>query len=175
MDSPPDGHISPALMDQLLQSRRWLQRAASQRLRHPHGAEDAVSETLLAAMEKPPPFDDPQRVRAWLFGILRHKVVDQLRQAGRTVSDDDAQTSDTAAAPHANPADHACDKQFVVALDRALRTLPAAQARAFVLHDALGHAPPDVCADLGVTRGHLCVLLHRARRRLQVHLAAHRH
>jgi DNA-directed RNA polymerase specialized sigma24 family protein len=49
-------------------------------LRNADWADDAVCETLLAALQKKPDLAEPGRVRAGLFGILRHNVVDQLRQ-----------------------------------------------------------------------------------------------
>ena len=48
-------------------------------------AEDATQETLLAALEGIDRFRGEASVKTWLFAILRHKVVDVLRQRGRYV------------------------------------------------------------------------------------------
>ena len=71
---------STSIHTELTEMRPALLRTARRRLRNPDWAEDAVSETVLAALQKRPDFSAPARMRAWLFGILRHKVVDQLRQ-----------------------------------------------------------------------------------------------
>lgn len=170
----PTPRPSPALNTQLVHARAWLRRAARLRLRHPDWADEAVAETLLAALERPPAFDDPPRVRAWLFGILRHKVVDQLRQRGHELMLQGEPPPAEEQAVHADPAERAADRQFILALEGALSTLPALQARAFLLREASGLATDEICAELGVTPGHLWVLLHRGRRRLQAELMSHR-
>lgn len=164
--------------------RRGLLRAARARLRNPSWAEDAVSETLLAALERRPDTDDPSRLRAWLHVVLHHKVVDQIRlHVGdeRIVMVGDLHDlellQDPAGDPtpaHDDPARHAAGSQFVRALERALRDLPPRQARAFVLKECEGASTGEVCAELGMTSGCLGVTLHRARQALCHGLAAHR-
>jgi signal transduction histidine kinase len=65
-----------------------LSRYARSTVRNEAMAEDAVSETLLAALEAPPDFDSPTRTSAWLFGVLKHKLVEQqlLRQLATRVA-----------------------------------------------------------------------------------------
>lgn len=163
------------LAHHLISSRTWLQRAARLRLRHVEWAEDAVSETLLAALERPPAFDDPTRIRAWLFGVLRHKVVDQLRQHMRDdgAAAEQALAQAEAPAPQADPAQRASGAQFVAALAQALDELPPRQARAFVMSEAWGSSTAEISHELGITHGHVWVLLHRARVRLRRGLQAH--
>lgn len=163
---------------ELLKARALLQRTARARLRNPDWADDAVAETLLAALEAPPPFAEPARLRAWLFGVLRHKVVDQLRlNLGAAESDGedpppDARASD---APWgADPQRALGNRQFLHSLGHELARLPAQQARAFVMCHALGHSTEEACAELGLSPGALWVTLHRARQRLQQGLLAHR-
>lgn len=159
----------------LLEARDALYRAARSRLRHTDWAEEAVAETLLAALERRPAFDDPGRVRAWLFGILRHKVVDQLRLHVRADTDSgelaELALAD-APATRSDPAQHACASQFIADLALALDKLPRPQSRAFVLREG-GCSTDEICDELGVTPGHLWVLLHRARVRLRQDLRAH--
>lgn len=161
----------------LIDARDGLLRAARSRLRHADWAEEAVAETLLAALERRPAFDDPGRVRAWLHGILRHKVVDQLRLNVRPDTDGGELAEQALAATPAarsDPAQHACAAQFRVDLMRALDRLPLPQSRAFVLREGDDCSAEEICVRLGVTRGHLWVLLHRARVRLRQDLIAHR-
>jgi RNA polymerase sigma-70 factor (ECF subfamily) len=72
--------------------RPQLLRFARTQLRNDAWAEDAVSDTLLAALEKPQSFSGQSQLKTWLVGILKHKVVDQLRRHTREatlMSDDD--------------------------------------------------------------------------------------
>jgi RNA polymerase sigma-70 factor (ECF subfamily) len=157
-----------------------LLRVAKRRLRNAAWAEDAVSEALVCVMQHPPGIDDPSRLRAWLFGVLRHKVVDQLRLHLGSLSLDDCATPESLSTPGAvqgpaaDTAQAAGDAQFIAALGACLQQLPVAQARAVVLRDALGHDSQHICRELDVKPGHLWVLLHRGRSRLRQQLAAHR-
>ncbi len=158
--------------EQLVQARAALMRSAQARLRNRDWAADAVSETLLAAWEARPAFDDADRLRAWLHGVLRHKVVDQFRrQLGEAPP---AGPLPEAAATEGDPERRLAGWQGVRALEQALAGLPAQQARAFWLREALGWTTDEVCAALGVNAGHAFVLLHRARRGLQQRLQPHR-
>ena len=60
--------------------RPQLLRYARTQLRNDAWAEDAVSDTLLAALEKPEAFAGRSQLKTWLVGMLKHKVVDQLRR-----------------------------------------------------------------------------------------------
>jgi len=167
---------------QLTQMRWALLRTARSRLRNPDWAEDAVSETLLAALQKRPDFVAPARLRAWLFGILRHKVVDQLRQhLGDDVAvpladgaeDDVAEISDPCL--RADPMHRVADRQFIAALNGELASLPPMHADAFVLRECLGNGTAEICDELDITAGNLWVVLHRTRHRLRQSLSDHHH
>ena len=69
--------------DQVAAIRPMLVRTARRRLRNDAWAEDAVSETLVAALEKPSAFAGRAAVQSWLVGILKHKTVDQIRRHTR--------------------------------------------------------------------------------------------
>jgi len=57
-------------------------------LRNDAWAEDAVSDTVLAALAKPQSFAQRSQLKTWLVGILKHKIVDALRHHGREVITD---------------------------------------------------------------------------------------
>src|SRR5438093_12968628 len=61
----------------------YLFRYAIFRLRDAAAAEDAVQETLLAAMQARERFDGRSSERTWLVGILKHKIIDHYRKVGR--------------------------------------------------------------------------------------------
>lgn len=161
----------------LVAERGWLARTARAQLLNAAWAEDAVSETVLAALERRPDFDDPQRLRAWLFGVLRHKMVDQLRhhRDSRTEGPDapDSLAEALHADAEAEPLQQALRAQFVVDLAQVLERLPPVQSRAFVLREAWGQGTAEICAELGITPNHLGVMLFRARATLQRQLRAH--
>src|SRR3569623_1459170 len=80
----------------LAQHRTYLLRYARLQLRNDAWAEDAVSETLRAALTKPQSFGNRSQLKTWLVGILKHKVIDILRQRQREVhlADDDGDGSE---------------------------------------------------------------------------------
>ena len=57
----------------------YLYRFALAKLRDPHQAEDAVQETMLAAI-KNNSFEGESSARTWLTGILKHKIIDLQRK-----------------------------------------------------------------------------------------------
>ena len=173
-----------SLRTHLALARPELLRTARRSLRNPAWAEDAVSETLLAALQKPPGFTDPPRVRSWLHGVLRNKLADQLRQhlgaTGGTASldaDGDAADQDIDAlhdcSPCSDPVRQLADRQVMGALDAQLARLPEAQAKAFVMRECRGIDTDDICQAMALSPGNLSVMLHRARNRLRQGLAAH--
>jgi RNA polymerase sigma factor (sigma-70 family) len=160
------------LAQELTRARGPLLRAARARLSNPQWADDAVSETLLAALEARPGIQEPARLRAWLFGVLRHKVVDQLR-LHLTDSAEPLQTELHDLSARADPLRNLSNLQFVQRLAGLLAVLPPQQARAFVMCHALGHSTDEACAELGLSPGALWVTLHRARSGLQQGLLSH--
>ena len=59
--------------------RDYLLRYASLQLRDSHAAEDAVQETLVAALAGEASFQGRANLRTWLTGILKHKIIDAIR------------------------------------------------------------------------------------------------
>ena len=170
--------------DQLAAMRPMLVRVASQRLRNHAWAEDAVSEAIVAALERPASFEGRAQVRTWVIGILKHKVVDQIRRHTRECQaegfDAEPEFGDLphvaprgafeAQAEQGNPQDQLMRRQFVAQVDACLKTLPSQQRRAFVLRDWMEEETDTICNELGVTANNLAVILHRARHRLRVSL-----
>ena len=168
--------------DQLAALRPTLVRIAHQRVRNPVWAEDAVSDTLMAALENPTAFAGRAKLLTWLVGILKHKLVDQTRRHTREQSlnsadsdsdalDDWADTTPlwgvAAEASWGDPQDRLLRRQFMQQLESCIGTLPGQQGRAFVLRECLEVEADEVCRELGVTANNLSVMLHRARKRLR--------
>ena len=68
---------------ELAQYRPYLLRYARLQLRNDAWAEDAVSETMLAALAKPQSFGNRSQLKTWLVGILKHKLIDTLQTRRR--------------------------------------------------------------------------------------------
>ena len=60
-----------------------LLRFAMLQLRNDSSAEDVVSETLLAILEKPDNFEGRSSLRTYATGILKFKIIDVIRKRGR--------------------------------------------------------------------------------------------
>jgi len=58
----------------------YLYRYAYSRLKNTSAAEDTVQEALLAAYQARHRFSGEGSERAWLMGILKHKIVDYIRK-----------------------------------------------------------------------------------------------
>ena len=175
----------PTFAEQVAALRPLLVRMARQRLRNDAWAEDAVSETIVAALENPAAFAGRAKAQTWLVAILKHKVVDQIRRHTRECQarafDDEAPefghlpdaASDAlveAEADWGDPQEGLSRRQFMADFDRCLAALPAQQGRAFVLRNWLGAETEDICSELGVSANNLAVMLHRARHRLRASL-----
>jgi RNA polymerase sigma-70 factor (ECF subfamily) len=154
--------------------RAYLLRYARLQLRDGAAAEDAVQETLLAALAGEKGFAGRSNLRTWLTGILKHKIIDTLRKAGREQplpEDDDGLDAlfDQGGhwidppQPWRDPDASLETQQFFVKLEECLARLPAKTARAFMMREHLGFETGDICKELTVTPTHCWVLLHRAR------------
>ena len=177
---------------QLEQHRIYLLRFARLQLRNDAWAEDAVSETLLAALAKPQAFENKSQLKTWLVGILKHKVIDVLRVQTREASinfDVDGDGSeeldalmfqkdghfvnapllwnDGTAASAGNPAESLSSQQFFKVLEACTDKLPAAQGRVFLMREWLELSVDEICKELNLTSTNLYVQLHRARLRLR--------
>jgi len=161
--------------------RPQLLRFAHAQLRNEAWAEDAVSDTVLAALAKPQAFAGQSQLKTWLVGILKHKLVDQIRRHSREVSattsedeeDIDGLLFDQTGHWRESPAEWgdpeaACGRrEFFEVLEICVENLPGVQGRVFMMREWLELDSAEICKELGITATNLWVLLHRARLRLQ--------
>ncbi len=162
--------------------RPYLLRYASLQLRERHAAEDAVQETLLAALAGEASFAGRANLRTWLTGILKHKIVDAIRRSARDNrlrADPMAEVAELDGlfaadghwqeAPSAWPDPDASleQKQFFAVLERCLAGLPPKTAQAFMMREHMGFETDEICKELAVTPTHCWVLLYRARMALR--------
>lgn len=161
-------------------------RFAKSRLRNPSLAEDAVSETVLAALSSSCTFTSESQITAWLYGVLRHKLIDQLRVQGREVPasdllDESGSLSIVAAggSPWScsdvlwhDPQHALRQREFVELVLRCCARLPTMQAQAFIMKEFHELDTVTICERLRVSESHLWVILHRARSRIRPLLRA---
>ena len=145
--------------------RSYLLRYARSRVRDASLAEEAVQETLLAALESLPSYRGSGTLRTWLTGILLHKIHDAFRRGTRD--------GEAPPAPGDEPVewltpDHALHvKRLCGAFIEEVGRLPKRQAQAFLMGEIAGLDTDTACRRLGVSRANLWVLLHRARTALR--------
>ena len=156
--------------------RPYLLRYAILQLRDPHAAEDAVQETLVAALAGEASFGGRSNLRTWLTGILKHKIVDAIRRSSRDpeplpeTAEFDAlfdETGHWGEPPAAWPENSLEQKQFFAVLEKCLAALPAKTAQAFMMREHMGFDTDEICQEIGVTPTHCWVLLYRARMALR--------
>ena len=167
---------------ELERQRPYLLRFALLRLRDKSAAEDAVQEALLAAIQGAERFAGQSSVRTWLVGILKHKIIDNLRKSSRersADSADDAGVEDLegffASDGHfaeppgewESPEKALEERRFFEALERCLQGLPKNVARAFILRELMGLGTDEICKELGISASNCWVMLYRARLNLR--------
>lgn len=145
-------------------------------------AEDLVQETLLAALKGRDRFDGRATERTWLTGILKHKILDQLRRRYREVpleeeiatageeedfGMDDFFTADghwaTKPGIWSDPAQATENAHFWDVLNRCVERLAPKQRQLFVLRELHGNSNEEICNDLDISPTNAGVLLYRAR------------
>jgi RNA polymerase sigma-70 factor (ECF subfamily) len=157
--------------------RDYLLRYASLQLRDPHAAEDAVQETLVAALAGEASFQGRANLRTWLTGILKHKIIDAIRRLSRESTTMDLEDLDALFAEDGHWVDPPAawsdpdasleQKRFFAALEACLERLPQKIAQAFMMREHLGFETAEICKELAITPTHCWVLLYRARMALR--------
>jgi RNA polymerase sigma-70 factor (ECF subfamily) len=165
--------------DWLAEHGDYLYRYALVRLRDPYLAEDAVQETLLAALQGSGYAGDSSP-RTWLTGILKHKIIDHFRRAQREVpleapeeiaeeapgmdeffSEDGHWTEPPQT--WGDPGGLLQQEQFLQALQECMDRLPKSQARLFLLREVIEEDNEEICKELDITPTNAWVMLYRAR------------
>jgi RNA polymerase sigma-70 factor (ECF subfamily) len=160
----------------------YLYRYALSRVGDRAAAEDVVQETLVAALRGWYRFQGRSRLRTWLTGILKYKIIDHLRSRRRELPTEDAERLADAAAPDfdhkgrwkTRPHGWGSDalsaierKEFRAFLFECLAGLPERTARIFVLREMQEHTTEEICAEMGISATNSWTMLHRARMALR--------
>ncbi len=177
-------------MDDASKPVRWLEQYGDPlyryvlfRVRDPDLAEDLVQETLLAALQARDRYAHKSSEKTWLFGILKHKLVDHLRKSNREVplgqeTETDAELDrvyfDERGAWRAElsswsePERSLEQSQFWRTLFDCVARLPQRSAALFMLREIDGLSTEEICKVLNIsTTNNLWVMLSRARMRMR--------
>lgn len=173
----------PDLHRQLEAMRPQLLRFAQLQLRNQALAEDAVQDALIAVLEKPERYAGQAALRTYVTGILKFKIIDNLRagtrerqiETGDEQSEDDAVDALFASDGHTremprqwgDPDRTLEQKDFFRVLEVCLEKLPAKTARIFMMREWLELETGEICKELAITTANAWVLLYRARLRLR--------
>jgi len=175
---------APPLDTRLAALRPLLLRFCRLHLRDDALVEDVVQETLLAALAGAERYAGEAQLETWVIGILRHKIVDQIRRQGReqartqSLTDDEGDEDFDAlfvadghwreAPPDwGDPQQSLQQKQFMTVLETCLEHLPERLARIFTLREVLEFDTEEICKEMGLTSTNCFVQLYRARMRLR--------
>jgi RNA polymerase sigma-70 factor (ECF subfamily) len=154
---------------ELLSHRAYLVRFAQRKLQDPALAEDVVHDVFEAVLRGRAAFAGASALRSWLTGVLKHKIVDLVRQRRAMHSlDDAADDAETLAleCPQPRPDELAEQRQRLRQTLQRIDALPTGLRdvmRLRVLHDQPTEA---VCQALQISEENLFVRLHRARKQL---------
>lgn len=160
--------------------RPYLVRYALAQLRDAELAEEAVQETLLAALEGLDRFKGESTLRTWLTSILRFKVIDLQRRVvaerRNVVRPDAAEEEDwtdelfdesghwrEAPQTWGNPEAAFEQRRFWEAFQQCLDRLSPAAARIFFKREVMGEETQAICESENITESNCWVILHRAR------------
>jgi RNA polymerase sigma-70 factor (ECF subfamily) len=171
--------------DAIAQERSFLFRLARLQLASIADAEDAVQDTIVAALKGWDGFQKKSGLRSWLTGILRHKIIDAIRQKRFQISSshedevdegvgniDGLFTSEDAWHPDVF-VDTVCaetqmaQRQLIEIIELCMRRLPEQSGRLFLMREYLGFELSEIEASCAISSGNLRVILYRARMRLR--------
>jgi RNA polymerase sigma-70 factor, ECF subfamily len=176
---------TPHWPTEMAEHRRFLWSLARLQLRNDGDAEDVVQDTLVAAAQGWDRYTPATPLRAWLTGILKHKIIDALRRRQRQSLRAQIWAEDSDTWPPVNdfdadgrwdPAtfvDHQCPqtlvsrKQLLGLLELCIACLPPRSAQLLLMREYLGFDADEITAQAGISAGNLRVVLHRARLQLR--------
>jgi RNA polymerase sigma-70 factor (ECF subfamily) len=175
--------MHPPIPEQLEDLRPVLLRFAMLQLRNETLAEDVVQDTLIAVLEKPDSFAGQSSLRTYVIGIMKHKIIDLLRNSQRIKQFDlqGDQTEDDIIdtlfhtdghlreMPRnwGNPVASLEQKDFFRVMELCLEKLPPKTARIFMMREWLELETEEICKELDISASNAWVMLYRARLRLR--------
>lgn len=147
-------------------------------------AEDAVQDCLIALLEASHRLELIEDVRLYVFGVLRNKIADRLRNKYRVnaihldIEEDDLDEllfgrdekwlPGVAPAKWATPEMHFASEQFFRVVDLCVEKLPKKSGRIFSMKEFLDFDTQAICEVLNISKADYWQNLSRARKQLQL-------
>jgi RNA polymerase sigma-70 factor (ECF subfamily) len=155
---------------EMVSHRGYLVRFAQRKLHDPMLAEDVVHDVFEAVISGRAAFAGRSALRSWLTAILKHKIVDLVRQrVGFDSLDADDGGEDAAVAvecPQPQPDELAEQRQHLASTLARIDALPAGLRDVMHLRVLQDQPTESVCETLDISEDNLFVRLHRARKQL---------
>jgi RNA polymerase sigma-70 factor, ECF subfamily len=158
----------------MLPHRSFLIAFARRRLHDTTLAEDLVHDVFEAVATGRAVFGGRSALKSWLVAVLKHKIVDLVRErsgcdsldAGFDSADEDGSPEPAfeLACPQPRPDEVAEQRQRLRQTLRRIAELPDTLKRAVELRLLQDKSSADVCRALSISEDNLFVRLHRARR-----------
>jgi len=145
---------------------------ALRRTESPEDAADVVAETFLTAWRRFDDMPDGPEARLWLYGVARRVLANHRRGIERRHRLHMALRADAASllGRHAAPA-HVADSAVLEVVAEAFARLEASDRELLSLLTWEELSYDEIASVLGCTQGAARIRVHRARRRLAIHLA----
>jgi len=157
----------PALdWTELLSHRAYLLRFAQRKLQDPALAEDVVHDVFEAVLRGRAAFAGASALRSWLTGVLKHKIVDLVRQRRATRSLDDDADNLALECPQPRPDELAEQRERLRQTLQRIDALPSGLRDVIRLRVLNDQSTETVCQALQISEQNLFVRLHRARKQL---------
>ena len=148
--------------------RAYLVAFARRRLLDPALAEDLVHDVFEAVASGRALFGGRSALRSWLVAILKHKIVDLVRQRSGHDSldagDDEDGEGIRLECPQPRPDEVAEQRERLAQTLQRIASLPETLRQVVELRLLRDESSGDVCRALAISEQNLFVRLHRARR-----------
>jgi len=159
--------------------RKYLLRYAQFHLRDASLAEDAVQDTLMAALAQRDGFQGRSQLRTWLTGILKHKIIDLTRSRVRGLPADASalgaggESGDGSFDAKGKWVDPPADwgmpdaalesSQFWRVYQECCQRMSRRDALVFSMREVMGLSSEEICKKIEISTTNLHVILFRAR------------
>ena len=160
-----------------------MYRFALARVKDQDVAEEVVQEAFLAAWKSKSSFSGRSSEKSWLFGILKHKILDYFRQLKKRGEIEFGDPGEWEAAENLfqsngswktppsswgiNPEQAAQNLQLLEALNKCVESLSDRFKSLFLLKEMDGLTADEICDQLEIKPANLWVMMHRIRSRLK--------
>jgi len=160
--------------DDLLPHRLYLLRFARRKLHDPALAEDVVHDVFEAVISGRAVFGGQSTLSTWLAGVLKHKIVDLIRQRSRLNrldEDIDGEACQAMECPQPRPDKLSEQRQSVRQVLHGITKLPRGLREAMELRVLQDQSTAQVCRTLAISENNLFQRLFKARRVLALNFS----